>query len=213
MKYYPAFLDLRDRQVLVVGGGEIAQRKVAQLLEAGARVNVVSPTLTTALKRMVLKHAIRYRQAEFEGRDLDDVWLVIVATDDKPVNQRIAHIAEDRRVFCNVVDQTPLCSFLAPAIVERGNVLIAVSTGGSSPALAQRMRREIQSQIGPEYGQLADLMNRWRAFVMEKLPGQQNRAEVFHRMVESDILELLRSGRTEEAEQKTAEILQSFLRS
>lgn len=213
MKYYPVFLDLRDRWVLVVGGGSVAERKVAQLLEADARVRVISPELTPMLTQLAQAGQITYRPGEFEEVDLDGVWLVIGATDDAQVNQRVAQAARRRNLFCNIVDGPSLCSFLAPAIVARGDVLIAISTSGCSPALAQRLKREIAAYVGQEYAQLADLMSRWRALVMEKIPHQQQRAELFHLLVESDILDLLRAGQWSEAEQRASEWIEEAITS
>jgi precorrin-2 dehydrogenase/sirohydrochlorin ferrochelatase len=208
MEYYPVFLDLHDRWVLVVGGGQVAERKVTQLLESGARVRVVSLDLTLRLTQLAQAGRIAYRQGEFDERDLDGVWLAIGATDDSRVNKQVAQAAAPRNVFCNIVDVPSLCSFLSPAIVMRGDVQIAISTSGRSPALAQRLKREIATQVGPEYAQLADLMSQWRSQVMEKIPHQQQRAEVFHRLVESDILDLLRAGRRDEAEQRARELIE-----
>ncbi|MBI3948887.1 MAG: bifunctional precorrin-2 dehydrogenase/sirohydrochlorin ferrochelatase [Acidobacteria bacterium] len=211
MKYYPAFLDLRDRWVLVVGGGQVAERRVMPLLESGARVRVVSPSLTPALTQLAQAGEIAYRRGEFDEVDLDDVWLVIGATDDRPVNQHVAQAAEQRHLFCNIIDTPSLCSLLAPAIIERGDVLIAVSTCGCSPALAQRLKREITAQIGQEYVQLADLMSRWRVQIIERVPHQQQRAELFHCLVESNILDLLRAGQREEAEQRASELIEQAI--
>jgi precorrin-2 dehydrogenase/sirohydrochlorin ferrochelatase len=211
MKYYPAFLDLRNRLVLVVGGGEVAERKVMQLLESGARVRVVSPNLTPTLTRLAHAGEIAHRRGEFDEADLDGVWLVIGATDDGQVNQQVAHAAERRHLFCNIVDVPSLCSSLAPAIVARGDVLIAISTSGHSPALAQRLKREIAARVGQEYAQLADLMSRWRAPVLETIPHQPQRAEIFHRLVESDILDLLRAGQREQAEQRARQLVEQAI--
>jgi precorrin-2 dehydrogenase/sirohydrochlorin ferrochelatase len=212
MNYYPAFLDLRDRLVLVVGGGLVAERKVALLLASGVRARVVSPSVTPALDRLAQTKEIAYRQGEFDESDLDDVWLVIGATDDRHVNQRVAQAAERRRLFCNIVDVPPLCSFIAPAVVERGDVLIAISTSGCSPALAQRLKREIAHHIGQEYAQLADVLSRWRPKVLDEIPDQKRRAEVFHRLVESDVLNLLRAGQREKAEWRVSEFIEEAKR-
>jgi len=202
------FIDLRDRWVLVVGGGQVAEHKVVQLLGSGARVQVVSPDLTPTLTQLAQAGEISYRRGEFGETDLDGVWLVISATNDAQVNERVAQAAERRHLFCNIVDVPPLCSFLASAIVARGDVLIAISTSGRSPALAQRLKREIAAHVGQEYAQLADLMSRWRVQVMEKIPEQQQRAELFHLLVESDILDLLRAGQRDEAEQRVRELIE-----
>lgn len=212
MRYYPVFLDLQNRSVLVVGGGPVAERKVIPLLEAGARVRVVSPNLTPRLRQMVAHGEIAHRPGRFHETDLDGVCLVIGATGDVEVNARIARAAERRRLFCNIVDAPSLSSFIAPAVITRGDILIAISTSGRSPALAVRLKREIAALIGQEYARLAELLGRWRAQITRLIPHQRRRARLFHQLVESDILELLRAGCSPEAEQRVKELVERAAR-
>ncbi len=211
MRYYPAFLDLREREVLVVGGGKVAERKVKTLLEVGARVRVVSLDLTPALAEMAALGQIAYRAGEFEDADLEGVWLVIGATNDPRANQRVAEAAARHRLFCNIVDVPALCSFLVPALIERGDVLIAISTSGQSPALAQRLKREIEMMIGPEYGRLAELLGRLRAFVKQKIPDAERRADIFHRLVQSDLPERLRAENPSNVERHARQLIERWI--
>jgi siroheme synthase-like protein len=178
MHPYPVFLDLTGRKVLVVGDGPLAEGKLAALQECGAEV---------------------VRTSSFQPARLEGVWLVICASNDEGLNRRVSEAAAARRIFCNIVDRTALCSFLAPAIICRGELQVAVSTGGRSPALAVRVKEEIAALLGPEYGELLDLIaeRRPRVFAAESDPAR--RAAIFQAMVRGPALELLRAGRRDAA--------------
>ncbi|MCS6818280.1 MAG: bifunctional precorrin-2 dehydrogenase/sirohydrochlorin ferrochelatase [Blastocatellia bacterium] len=210
MTYYPVFLDLRDREVVVIGGGTIAERKVRELLDAGARVRVIGQTLTPALEALVESGQIAFRCGEFEEADLEEAWLVLSTTDDAAVNRRIAEAAARRRLFCNVADAPALCSFLAPAVVRRGDIAIAISTSGKSPALAVHLKQKIASIIGSEYGALAQLLGRMRPFVRERIPDPKQRAEVFRCLIEAQTLELLRAGEQAAAEEHARALVERW---
>ncbi|MGH9845444.1 MAG: precorrin-2 dehydrogenase/sirohydrochlorin ferrochelatase family protein, partial [Blastocatellia bacterium] len=199
MRYYPVYLDLQDHDVLVAGGGEIAEGKALQLVDAGARVFMVSPNLTPKLAELVALGSIRYRAGRFDERDLSEVSLVISATDDQAVNEEVARLAAARKLLCNVVDQPALCNFITPALIHRGRLQISVSTGGGSPALTQRVKREIAAVIGDEYGELLELAAEMRAEVKRRIAGFEERRKLLHAFIESDALDLVRAGRIEEA--------------
>src|SRR5262249_11172816 len=163
MRYYPIYLDLKGRDVLVVGGGAVAEGKALQLVEAGARVTVVSPELTEALRAAAERGEVRRLGGSFAEQDLNGVFLVISATDDRKVNEKVAKAARERGLLCNVVDQPDLCNFITPALVTRGELQISVSTGGGSPTLTQRVKREVAALIGEEYGALLELAAEMRA--------------------------------------------------
>jgi precorrin-2 dehydrogenase/sirohydrochlorin ferrochelatase len=201
MKYYPVYLDLKDRRVLVVGGGPIAEGKIGQLLEAGARVRVVSPELTPELDELARRGAIEHRSSRFAGDDLIDIVLVIGATNDQAVNEEVARLATERGLLCNVVDQPGLCNFITPALITRGDLQISVSTGGGSPSLTQRVKREVAALIGEEYAELLELAAALRTEVKEQIPDFERRREVLHAFIESEAIDLIRAGRREEARQ------------
>jgi precorrin-2 dehydrogenase len=207
MRYYPIHLDLNGRTVLVVGGGSVAERKAEQLLNAGAVVRVVSPELTPALQSLAERGVIAHRRSEFSEQDLDGAMLVISATDSQPVNEAVSKAARKRGVICNVVDQPALCDFIVGSILARGDLQISISTGGGSPSLAQRVKREIAALIGEEYGELLELAAELRSEVHRSLPDYERRRAVLHAFVESDALELLRSGRRDEARMLAYEML------
>jgi siroheme synthase-like protein len=208
MRYYPVYLDLKDRAALVVGGGAIAEGKAVQLVEAGARVRLVSPDLTPRLAELIASGAIEYRRGEFKPDDLHGVVLVISATNDQAVNEQVARLAAERGLLHNVVDQPALCNFITPALVTRGELQISVSTGGGSPSLAQRVKREIAALVDEGYGELLELAAEMRAEVKRRISGYERRRKVLHAFVESNALELLREGRRDEARRIALELIE-----
>ena len=161
--YYPAFLDLRGRRCLVVGGGAVAERKVEALREAGARVAVVSPTLTSALGALATAGVIEHRARRFRRYDTRGCALVVAATGVGAVDNAVAAAAHRVRALVNVVDRPAACDFILPSVLRRGDLQIAVSTGGKSPALAREIRRRLEAQIGEDYGELVARVGRARA--------------------------------------------------
>jgi siroheme synthase-like protein len=179
----------------------VAEGKALQLVEAGARVLVVSPDLTPKLAELAALGLIAHRAGRFSPGDLDGVSLIISATDDAAVNQTVARLAGERRLLCNVVDQPALCNFITPALVTRGDLQIGISTGGGSPSLAQRVKREIAALIDDGYGELLELAAEMRAEVKARISGYERRRDVLRAFIESDALELVRAGRHEAARQ------------
>jgi len=210
MRYYPIYLDLKGRDVLVVGGGAVAEGKALQLFEAGARVTVVSPQLTEALRAAADRGEITHLGGSFAEGDLNGMFLVIGATDDRKVNEKVARAARERGTLCNVVDQPDLCNFITPALVTRGELQISVSTGGGSPTLTQRVKREIAALVGEEYGVLLELAAEMRAEAKDRIADFGRRKDVLRAFVESDALELIRAGRRDEARAMASRFLQEF---
>jgi siroheme synthase-like protein len=210
MRYYPIYLDLKGRDVLVVGGGAVAEGKALQLFEAGARVTVVSPHLTEALRAAADRGEITHLGGSFAEGDLNGVFLVISATDDRRVNEKVARAARERGMLCNVVDQPDLCNFITPALVTRGELQISVSSGGGSPTLTQRVKREVAALIGEEYGVLLELAAEMRAEAKDHIADFGRRKEVLRAFVESDALDLIRAGRRDEAYALARRFLQKF---
>jgi precorrin-2 dehydrogenase / sirohydrochlorin ferrochelatase len=148
---FPMFVKLTGRNCVVVGGGAVAESKVESLLASGATVTVVSPTLSARLAQQERRGSFVWRARRFAPSDLDGAFLVIAATSDDAVNELTFREAEHRGILCNAVDQPPRCHFYFPAVVRRGALQIAVSTAGLSPSLAQRLRKELEAEFGPEY--------------------------------------------------------------
>jgi precorrin-2 dehydrogenase/sirohydrochlorin ferrochelatase len=150
-KLYPMFLKLSARRCLVVGAGTIAESKIASLLEAGGRVRVVAPEATPQVRSWAQSNIIEWHQRPFQPADLEGMFLVVAATSSTELHERIFEEATRHAVLCNIVDVPPLCDFYYPSVVQRGALQIAISTAGQSPALAQRLRKELEEQFGPEY--------------------------------------------------------------
>ena len=151
MKYYPVFWDIADKKCVVVGGGEVATRKVKRLLDCGAKVSVVSPQLNAELAALSDADRISHVACEYSREFISGAALVIGATDDEKTNLAISLDAREKGIAVNIVDDPQKCDFILPSIVERGDLVIAISTGGNSPALARHLRKELESRYGEEY--------------------------------------------------------------
>jgi siroheme synthase-like protein len=185
---------------VVVGGGEIGLGKVEGLLACGATVTLVAPEAVLPLQQLAQEGSIAWRQRSYEGpEDLNDALMVIAATDDTELNIRIYQDAEGRSMLVNVVDVPPLCNFILPAIVRNGPIAIAISTAGSSPALAKRMATEIREGFGEPYAELALMLNEVRGWAKDTLPTYQDRKVFFESIVaaQPDPIQSLRDGHPE----------------
>ena len=199
MSLYPISLNLSGRTCAVIGGGAVAERKVESLLEHGAAVRVVSPEITHGLSEWASEGRIEHVESEYRPEHLDGALLVIGATDDRGTNKQVSSDAHDRGMLVNIVDDPELCSFFVPASVTRGDLVISVSTSGKSPAMARRIREELEARYGPEYGLLADLLGSLRDEIKAKYATMDERASVYNRILDSDALRLLAEGRHDEA--------------
>jgi siroheme synthase-like protein len=186
----------------------VAQRKVTTLLRFGAKVTVVSPQATQRLRRYAQRGVIRHVPRRFKSRDLEGAWLVYAATDEQPINELVYRTATKARIFTNVVDQKPLCSFIAPAILKRGDLVIAVSTGGASPTVAKRLRRELSQMVGPTYARLVRLLDALRPIAKRRLPGYHDRKRYFDRLVGGRVFELVRQGKPAAARRAALTLLE-----
>ncbi len=193
MRYYPVFLDLRGRPCIVIGGDDVAETRVRALLEAGARVTVCSAHLTAGLVARAETHEIVHHAREYRPGDLDGAALAYVVPDDEALGAAVAAEAEREGVWVNVMDKPRYCSVITPALVHRGPVTVAVSTGGASPAVAKRVREEIERTVGAEYGVAATILGGIRALVMEREADAGARATLFGSLLDSGLLEALRA--------------------
>lgn len=207
MDFLPVFMNVRGQPVLVVGGGEVAARKVALLQEAGAQVVVVAPELCASLHREVSQGRVQWRAGRFEPADLDGRMLVVAATDDQAVNQEVSRLCKARGIPVNVVDNPALCSFIMPSIIDRSPVQIAVSTGGASPVLARLLRERLEAAIPSAYGRLAALVERYRTAVKARFADASTRRTFWEEILRGRIAELVFSGKDEEAEQALREFI------
>ena len=182
MSLFPMFAKLNGRRVVVVGGGEIAASKIDGLLFAGANVRIVSPALNTALGVLVRENKIEWSEKEFASEDLNDAFLVIAATSVPSVNEAVYRAADTRGLLCNAVDDTENCHFYYGSVVQRGDLQIAISTNGKSPALAQRLRKELETQFGPEYESWLEWLGAAREVLRASGATQAQNKEVLHNL-------------------------------
>lgn len=209
MKLYPLFADLSGRPVLVVGGGVVGERKVASLLEAGARVTVGAVELTPSLRRWLEQGRLAWRAGTFEDAWLDDVWLVVAATNDPALHAHIASLAEARRLWVNVVDDAALSSFHVPAVIDRAPVTIAISSGGHAPMLARLLRERLELLIDPVMGPLASLLADMRSRIRARLPDLAARRRFYEQLLGGPVLSLLRRRQHALAEAAAERLLES----
>ncbi len=211
--YYPTFLDLRDRACVIVGGGSVAYGKVIGLLPCGARVHVISPEVHPGIARLARRGTIRWTARTYQPGDLSGADLAIAATDDTGLNTAVHAEAVRERVLVNVVDVPEQCQFVAGAIFRRGRLQVAISTGGASPALAARLKRELNAVWGPEHGQLVSAYRRLRPFVMAAIPGVEARKRFWLELVaRDDLLPLLRGRRHDELDALLRSAVEGFAR-
>lgn len=206
MEYLPIFLDVRGQPCLVVGGGEVAARKCATLLRAGAKVTVVAPALGAAFAAEGLTGGVAHRAASFTDEDLAGHAVVVAATDDDAVNRSVACGARTRQIPVNVVDQPQLCSFIFPSILERGPLMVAVSSGGASPVLSRLLRARLESLIPAGYGRLAALAAEFRERVKARFEPAERR-RFWETVLQGPIAEMVFSGQGEAARSALRELL------
>jgi len=198
MRYYPLFLDISRRRCVVVGGGKVAERKIERLLACGARVEVIGKILTPALAALKENGRIVHHETDYEEALIRGAFLVIGATDNDVVNGRIAGDARALEILVNIVDEPTRCDFILPSIVERGALSIAVSTGGKSPALAKKLRMELDALYGPEYAILLEIMGKLREKMIAEGRSSAENRERFEAVVTSEILDHIRAERWKE---------------
>ncbi|HEX6832785.1 MAG TPA: NAD(P)-dependent oxidoreductase, partial [Rudaea sp.] len=194
MKLYPMFADLAGRAVSVVGGGDVAERKCAALLAAGARVTVGAPALNAQLATWAAQGRIGHVRGRFAEDWLDAAWLVVAATDDVATNRRVAAAANARRIFVNVVDDAALSTFQVPAIVDRSPLVIAISSGGAAPMVARWVREKLETLLDPALGPLTALLDRRRQAIRARHANLGARRRFYDRFLAGGVWRFLRSG-------------------
>jgi precorrin-2 dehydrogenase / sirohydrochlorin ferrochelatase len=202
--YYPAFLNLSGKKCVVVGGGKVAERKISALVRAGACVDVISPDLTAPLEKFRSSGTINHVGREFKKGDLEGAFLAIAATSNEKVNRAVSCEAP---FLVNVVDVPELCNFIVPAVVERGPLTIAVSTGGASPAMAAEVRRELELLYGNEIGRYLTFLRKLRKEVMETIADKRTRETFLMSAASREILAIVRGEGFVKAKEKVLEKL------
>lgn len=186
-------------KTVVIGGGTVAEGKVTQMLESGAVITIISPDLTEQLAAQARAGRITHIARAYQPGDLEGAFIVIGATDDRAVNAAVWDEASARHILCNVVDDPPHCNFYAVSVVRQGDLSIGISTNGVAPALANRIRRRFEREFGPEYADFLALMKARRADIARHLPCFGCRRDRWYRIVDTDVLDLLRAGQREAA--------------
>jgi siroheme synthase-like protein len=192
--YYPVYIQLKGQPCVVVGGGNIAEGKVEGLLAVEANVTVIAPTLTERLRDLADQKQITYWARSYQAGDLTGAFLVICATDQAEINHQVWQEATANRQLVNVVDDTPRCNFIAPSILRKGDLTIAISTSGKAPALAVRLKERLQRELGPEYARFLDLAGELREPLARHVPDFETRKALWYELVDSEILDVLAGG-------------------
>lgn len=207
MRYYPIYLDIQNRNCLVVGGGSVGTRKVLMLLNCGADVTVVSPVATKKLRELSNNGTVKLKERPFETSDLDGRFLVIGATDNEDLNRQIHTEAERRGLLCNIADRPETCNFILPSIVNRGDLIIAISTSGKSPAFAKKMRKQLEKEFGEEYAQFLNLMGAIRKKMLSEDHKPEVHKHLFEQLIERDLVQMFKEGKTEDINSLLLEVL------
>lgn len=194
MKYYPVNLDIRNRACLVVGGGGVGTRKVLGLLRCGALVHVVSPEVTEKILDLASENRIVLKRRGYRSSDLEGKFLVIGATSDMALNRGISRDAEHLNMLCNIADVPDVCNFILPSVVNRGDLILAISTSGRSPAFAKDLRRQLESQFGPEYAEFLDIMGAIRKRLLQEAHEPEAHKPLFERLIAGGLLGKVKNG-------------------
>ena len=200
-RYYPMNLDVSRRLCVVIGGGGVATRRVLGLLDAGARVRVVSPEISPELKARAEAGELEHLAAPYSAASLSGAALIFIATNRPDVNAQARTDAQALGILVNAADAAETGDFVVPAVLRRGDLLISVATGGATPAFAAEIRRELETRFGPEYADYVELLGRMRDYIKETQPSEAKRRAAHSRLlaIENDLLALLREGRSADA--------------
>lgn len=207
MKYYPVNLDIRNRKCLVVGGGAVGTRKVMTLLDCGAKVTVVSTDVAEKLQELSDSDIIKLEKRPFQISDLDGMFLVMGATDNQEINREIHSEAERLGILCNIADRPEDCNFILPAIVNRGDLIIAISTSGKSPAFAKKMRKDLEKKFGTEYAEFLKLMGEIRNKLLSEDHEPEAHKHLFEQLIKRDLVKMIKKRQTENIDSLLFEIL------
>lgn len=204
---YPVVLNVKNKKCVVIGGGRIGRRKAVALLLAGAEVWLVAPEVNGDLDKLIREGKIRWIQDVYHSRYLEDSFLVVAAASDREVNEEVARFCHERHLLLDVVDNGDLGSFSSAACLRRGDLLIAVSTNGQSPALAKKIIDELEQLYGPGYARATEVLGEARTLARSRFARQEEREKKLHDLLESGIVEMILEGRTEEARERMKEWL------
>jgi len=206
--WYPIFIKLKGKKVLVVGGGTVATRKVKKLINYYPEITIVSPKITTELQRLISKHNLKYSQRNYRKSDLKNKWIIFVATDDKDLNKQISQDAKKSGILINVVDNPAYCSFIVPSVITRGDLQIAISTSGISPLLTKTLRKKIENLFGNEYITLLKLIKKYRKVILDKFKDNKIKRKKLEELLKPSILNKIKNGDIRQAENELKKIIE-----
>ena len=207
MKYYPVNLDVKNRKCLIVGGGRVGTRKVITLLDCGAIIIVVSPVASEKLLELADNSMITMKKRPYQASDLDGMFLVFGTTDDEVLNRQISADAEKLNMLCNIADRPNVCNFILPSIVNRGDLVISISTSGKSPAFAKKLRKELEKQFGVEYAEFLRLMGAIREKLLSEKHEPEAHKHLFEQFINSDLVEMIKNNRKKDINSLLFDIL------
>ncbi|MBV1882269.1 MAG: siroheme synthase CysG [Pseudomonadales bacterium] len=209
MEYFPAFIQLKNKKCVVVGGGGVASRKASLIVRAGGTLHVVAENVETALSDLVEQSGGTQHVGTYDSESIDGAYLVVAATNDTKINEQVSKDAHGKGILVNVVDAPSLCSFILPAIIDRSPVMIAVSSGGQSPVLARLIRSKLETLIPIGYGRLAGLVGRYRDAVKAKYAHINERRAFWENVLQGPIAELVFAGKESSAEEMLGNLIKT----
>jgi precorrin-2 dehydrogenase/sirohydrochlorin ferrochelatase len=209
MNLFPVFLNITDKDCLVVGGGKVALRKIKSLLTAGARIRVISPEILPDINQLAENKSIKLFKKKFEEKDIGCPFLVISATNCVRTNKMIAELCFEKNIPVNVIDDPSKCTFQIPAVVRRGDLNIAVSTNGKSPMLAASLRKKIEEQFGVEYEIYIKILGDVRKRLLNEIPDEEKRRSILKKIIQSDLLKLIKNGEESRLKERIEECIYS----
>ncbi len=207
MKYYPVNLDIKKKNCLVIGGGAVATRKVKTLLACGACVTIVSPEVTDSLKELAGKGIIVLEKRPYGPADLNGMFLVIGATNIDGLNTKIASDARHQNILCNIADKPEACNFILPSVVNRGDLIIAISTSGKSPAFSKQLRKNLEQEFGAEYAEFLELMGAIRNRLLSSGHAPDVHKQLFKRLISCGLVTMIRDRKIDEINRQLMKIL------
>ncbi len=207
MRYYPVYLDIQNRKCLVVGGGVVGTRKVVTLMDCGANVTVVSLEVTKQLLQLADSNAIKLKKRSYRSSDLDGMFLVIGATNNEELNRQISKDAQHLNKLCNIADRPESCNFILPSFLNRGDLIVAISTSGKSPALARKIRKDLENEFGEEYAEFLRLMGAIRQKLLSKNNDSKANKYLFEQLISRGLLEMVKKHKESEINSLLFEIL------
>ena len=192
MRYYPVCLAVQDKKCLVVGGGSVGVRKVKTLVDCGAQVTVVTLELVDTLRALAESGQITTHIRGYRSSDLEQIFLVIGATSDRQLNEQISREADAKNILCNIADVPEACNFILPAVVQRGDLQLSISTSGQSPAFAKHLRQELEASFGEEYAVFLDLMGSIRRKLLAEEHQPEAHKNLFEQLISGGLLEMIK---------------------